>query len=288
MLENLMNLIENASWADFWKRFGEPGTIIILACTIIPLLTAYLTSLAGRLSKRMLATNLGQNSQLVVGGLGILLHELGHAIFAVIFGHRLTHIRLLDFHYHDTGTLGSVEHRWETDNIYQTLGNFFIGLAPYYSCSLALFGCQWLIFHKGVHFSSLLYVNTLASWQTFTTTVWQTFSADFHVLATGNLFQWVLYLILIIMVASTGYDLSGADMKNTVQGIVPFVLLQIVVTVFLGIFQFSGYVIPYLTIFAIISFVFMLRSLIYILVSLAFLSIFWFLNRHTSVDMGEA
>lgn len=56
--------------------------------------------------------------------LGVATHEIGHAVFAIIFGHRIHRIVL--FNPNADGTLGSVEHR----NIYQTIGNFFIGIGP--------------------------------------------------------------------------------------------------------------------------------------------------------------
>ena len=61
--------------------------------------------------------------------LGTPIHELGHALFCVIFRHRITKI---EFFKPDpvSGTLGYVEHKWNRHNLWQVLGNFFIGVGP--------------------------------------------------------------------------------------------------------------------------------------------------------------
>ena len=60
--------------------------------------------------------------------LGIAIHEISHAIFVIIFGHKLNKIVL--FSPKSDGTLGYVEHSYNEKNVYQKLGNFFIGLGP--------------------------------------------------------------------------------------------------------------------------------------------------------------
>src|SRR3989304_2061427 len=64
-----------------------------------------------------------------VAWLGTPIHELGHALFCVIFGHRIVKIELFK---PDpvTGTLGYVDHKWNRHNPWQVLGNFFIGIGP--------------------------------------------------------------------------------------------------------------------------------------------------------------
>jgi len=60
--------------------------------------------------------------------LGVAVHELGHAAFAIIFGHKITRIVL--FAPKSDGTLGSVHHQYNNKNIYHNIGNFFIGIGP--------------------------------------------------------------------------------------------------------------------------------------------------------------
>ena len=61
--------------------------------------------------------------------LGTIVHELGHAIFAILFGHKIVAIQLFAPD-PNTGTLGYVSHSYNKNNVYQSIGNFFIGIGP--------------------------------------------------------------------------------------------------------------------------------------------------------------
>ena len=60
---------------------------------------------------------------------GTVLHESGHAIFCLIFGHKITDIKFFSPDY-ETGTLGYVNHSYDKRSIYQKTGNLFIGTGP--------------------------------------------------------------------------------------------------------------------------------------------------------------
>jgi hypothetical protein len=66
---------------------------------------------------------------LAAGWLGTAVHEAGHAAFALLFGHRIRHIKWFDLHARD-GTLGHVRHEYDPRSVYQRLGLFFIGVGP--------------------------------------------------------------------------------------------------------------------------------------------------------------
>ncbi|QIL50058.1 hypothetical protein G7084_01220 [Weissella coleopterorum] len=70
--------------------------------------------------------------------LGIIVHELSHAVIAVLFGHQIQSISFLQ-PADARGTLGYVEHTYDPHNWYQKLGNFFIGIAPIFGISLSMY-----------------------------------------------------------------------------------------------------------------------------------------------------
>lgn len=67
---------------------------------------------------------------------GTILHELGHAVFCIVFGHRITDLRL--FAPSSDGTLGYVNHAYDPGSTYQQIGNFFIGTGPIWFGSAAI------------------------------------------------------------------------------------------------------------------------------------------------------
>jgi len=65
----------------------------------------------------------------VFASLGTAIHELGHAVFALLFGHKIEKMVLFSPN-NKEGTLGYVNHSYNKKNVYQNIGNFFIGIGP--------------------------------------------------------------------------------------------------------------------------------------------------------------
>ena len=196
------------------------------------------------LSRRIFCNLLGAPGYkfiLATGFIGTPIHELSHALMCLVFGHRITEIKLFQPHSED-GTLGYVNHAYNPKNIYHQIGNFFIGVAPIVVGSGFLFLFMWL-----------LVPNTFAS-------VWSkisAFSASSHTLMDAssisdifglfggilssifdlnNLsnFLWWLFLVLAIMISSH-MELSGADIKGSVVGLLVIAGIYLVVDLIVGL-----------------------------------------------------
>src|SRR4030042_879084 len=88
-----------------------------------------LIQLISQLTYKSLEKSFGNKGIYLVAWLGTPIHELGHALFCLIFRHKMVEI---EFFKPDplTGTLGYVYHKWNRSNPWQVLGNLFIGIGP--------------------------------------------------------------------------------------------------------------------------------------------------------------
>ena len=159
---------------------------------------------------------LGERSWITLAVPGTVVHETGHALFCLLFRHRILEMKL--FAPAPDGTMGMVNHSWDSRSFYQRAGNFFIGTGPIItgSCVIALLTVvlmpevwEELDFPELYSFSDLWaallsllcrMVRTFCSAQVWSK--WQTW-------------VWVISTLLI----GSHVTLSREDLKNAAAGI---------------------------------------------------------------------
>ena len=168
----------------------------------------------------------------VTGIVGTPIHEASHALFCLIFGHKIESICFFNPSAPD-GVLGYVEHSYKK-NFYQRMGNFFIGVAPILVMSALLILLQRLLVPEIFANTSLIlsstatrggnpFLNVLISSK-------DTFAAIFSLRYLKD-WRWWVYIALAIMFG-LHMDLSQADFKGCITGIVfVFLVLAIVPSV---------------------------------------------------------
>ena len=77
----------------------------------------------------MMGGGFGRSVVLATSMVGTPIHELGHALMCLLFGHRITDMSLWQPRAKD-GNLGYVTHTYHRRNPYHILGNLFIGIGP--------------------------------------------------------------------------------------------------------------------------------------------------------------
>lgn len=187
--------------------------IIFLFGWIISLLRRGFCSIAGKHGPRLL---------LVTGIIGTPIHELSHALMCLLFGHKITEIKLYQPKSND-GSLGHVSHTYNRKNIYHQIGNFFIGTAP------VLLGCAFvllfmLILIPGTFGSVTSEMNTLhfggsllSTIESIFTFVWGMVKALF---SPQNFisWRWWIFIVLAVMI-STHMEMSASDIKSSLRGL---------------------------------------------------------------------
>jgi len=118
---HLANYLWQAVLATFFQLLILLGPGLALAFAM-HLLAGFIADKACRV--------IGRNTFLMLfGWLGTIVHEGGHALFCVLFGHRIIAIKWFDLAGTD-GSLGYVKHSCDRNSLYQRIGHFFIGIAP--------------------------------------------------------------------------------------------------------------------------------------------------------------
>lgn len=167
----------------------------------------------------------GTKILLITGVIGTPVHELSHALMCIIFGHKVIEIKLYQPNSND-GTLGYVKHTFNPKNLYQQIGNFFIGVAPiiFGSGILLLLMYSFVPSIYSLVTSELQFVSLLSTdFFDFSTYAgyFDLFLEIFYDIINFNNFDniwWWIFIVLAIMISSH-MELSITDIKEGLKGL---------------------------------------------------------------------
>lgn len=177
-----------------------------------------------RIINNLLISSFGRKGILVTAWLGTPVHELGHAIMCLIFGHSITKIKLLDTK-SETGILGYVEHSYNPRSLYKRIGNFFIAIGPIISGTLVLIASLYLLLPKTFTNFKFFLIRGI-SINNLTSGIWNSTKDSVIMLlkdlfAAHNLSNPYFYIYLLIGICiSSHIALSKADMKGAQDGLI--------------------------------------------------------------------
>lgn len=225
-LDSVLEYLKDVGIATLWQTFVLFGPL-----TILSLLMHFVAKWNETLSYKVMGKNV---FLYVFGWLGTSIHELGHALFALIFFHKINEVKLFNPS-GKGGALGYVTHSYNKRNIYQNIGNIFIGIGPVLMGALMLFLITYLLF--GISLNS--YTGFNSSMQSFTTLNGFTeFSKDAYssivnflkiVLFSEQSTWWKITLLVYCLYAiGSSITLSPSDIKGAWQGFAFFLLVLIV------------------------------------------------------------
>lgn len=195
---------------------------------------------------RSLFVNAGAESVdiYLTGWIGVPLHELGHALFCVIFNHKITDIQLFKPDKND-GTLGYVTHSYNPKNWYQAVGNFFIGCGP------IILGALMLYFITVLFFSDTFVLQKMSlipqkniSFVSFFTTIWhflqQAFVSFLQFFKQQNFSSWQFWVYMYLSLAiSSHMELSLPDIRTMLRGLLVLCAILLLSALVAEVFDFS-------------------------------------------------
>lgn len=190
----------------------------------------YVISLINKLFYKV--TGNGMAVCVATGLIGTPIHELSHAVMCLLFGHKIEEMRLFEPDL-DTGVLGYVNHSYNKRNLFQVLGNYFIGVAPIVVGSCFLFLMLYLLIPST--YSELLVAMTdLAYMQVDFNLNMFVFGFDVVLTSIETFFaievfdfKVVIFFVVCLCIA-LHMNLSSADIKGSLGAIPLFILLLII------------------------------------------------------------
>lgn len=195
------------SFVDYIVHAFLNGALIMLAGILPWILIAWCLNLLSNEIRKQLFF-LGDRAFIYLTAPGVAVHELSHAAFCLIFRHKIVKMNL--FSPEADGTLGYVEHRYNPKNLYQRVGNFFIGTGPIWGGLFFMYFLSVLLLPKEAFPSD-------GSWLD---NIFALFSIFFSLESWKSVLFYVwLYASLTISVHIT---LSPADIKGAKDGFIVF------------------------------------------------------------------
>lgn len=178
----------------------------------------------------------GRGVMMFTGVIGTPIHETGHALACVVFGHKVKEICL--FKVSDDGILGYVNHSYNPKNIYQRAGNFFIGIAPIYFGAAVMLLLLWLLvpstFYGVANSASISDVSIVAVGDS----LFGAFKAMFN-LSNLSDFRWWIFMFAAFFIA-LHMTLSKKDIQGSFSGFAILSLIAFTICAVVGIISISA------------------------------------------------
>lgn len=208
--------------------------MIILAGLLLGILRTY--------SIKNFQRSFGIKAVMITGFIGVPIHELSHAIFSVLFAHKVIDVKLLQKP-DEKGVMGYVTHTYNTRSIYQQIGNFFIGVAPIFGGVISIIILMRFIipeaYNKFIHILiKNLHVTTLnkATIEIIMSSYGELIKNIFSLRNFQNPYFFIFLFVAICI--SSHISLSFADIKGASKGLgIIFMVILI-----LNIFGLSKYI----------------------------------------------
>nr|WP_320024701.1 M50 family metallopeptidase [uncultured Acetobacterium sp.] len=221
---------------DLFIKTGLETLYLTGAIILAGLLLGFLENQSNRNFQR----SLGRNAIMVTGIIGTPIHELSHALTALIFGHRITDIKLFQRPDQD-GVMGYVNHSYNPKNIYHQVGNFFIGIAPIFGGLLVIMVLMGLLIPQVLD----SFMTILTAGMTVDTLSMASFTGVFtaYLELVKLIFAWenfqniTFYLFLFLAICISAHiSLSPADIKGAFKGLI-FIFIILLLLNAIGLSQ---------------------------------------------------
>ncbi|MEI0603835.1 hypothetical protein R4K55_06395 [Brachyspira alvinipulli] len=228
--------------------------IIIFSKTVIDLfrlfgsiiIFGFILYILSSMTRRIFAKTLGSKIEVyITGWIGTPIHELSHALFCLLFRHKINDIKLFNA---KSDTIGYVLHSYDSRSWYQQIGNFFIGVGPIIVGTLIVYILFLLlapelkeniftipnIKYKQVFNSEILSIvyYTISSFFVYTYNIFVNIIKNVIINSSFKSITFWVFLYLSISIASH-MELSPADISHAWKGIIVIFAVSLILNTFL-------------------------------------------------------
>lgn len=172
----------------------------------------------------------------ISGAVGTPVHELSHALMCLIFGHRITDMKIYS-NKKRSKTLGYVEHSYNRRNVYHLVGNFFIGIAPIVVGGLVVtlfvrLLTPWMYNDMMKEFSDVMSADGAGFFTEMVKSIVSVFISFFKF---SNFTSWRWWVCIILAFAiSIHMEISRSDIKGGLKGLGVIAVILLVVDLVLA------------------------------------------------------
>jgi len=228
----LIELLRNT----FIETFYITGMIILIGL-LLGVMRTY--------SNKNFQRTFGSNAVMITAFIGVPIHELSHAIIAILFGHKINDIKLLQKP-DENGVMGYVNHSYNKNSIYQQIGNFFIGIAPIFGGAISIITLMYFVIPKAYNqFIYILFKNIHVT--TLNVTIIEGIISSYGGLIKAifllkNFENPFFYVFLFISICiSCHMSLSYADLKGAYRGLIVIFLILLLLNI-LNLSQYMPFI----------------------------------------------
>lgn len=223
--QELMSIARTVAISTLQQLFFTIGFVVVFG---------FIVGLMNKAFHRLAGDKFGRIFSIVTGFIGTPIHEMGHALFCLVFRHKILKIRLYQPN-SDDGTLGYVNHSYNKRNIYQQIGNFFIGFGPIlFGSAVLLIFMFWLVpnifevYRNSADFSKIQIADIFHfSVVNDIFVVMKTTTINFFLSSEPGNWKWWLFIIPACSIAMH-MSLSVPDIKSSWVGFC-FIMLSLLI-----------------------------------------------------------
>lgn len=221
------------------------AVLLFLLC-VVPILVLVVVQdgLSRLLAGPVFSNAIARRTYYVTAVLGVSVHELSHAIVAVLGGHRVRKISLFEFS-HSHSRLGYVNHSYNPNSIYQRAALFYIGIAPIFgACAVIWLSTKFLmpdalpLLSRIAQLPVVHMQHSVDVWlilDLFLKSSLATVNAVYAASSSSNFFLW----LAIVSIVSFHSVPSRADLKNASTGVGYLLAIFLIAVLLSGFFGFE-------------------------------------------------